>query len=356
MNRLTKREVSVQGWEDADFPILCHHCLGKDPAIRMQKERFGTECKVCLRPYTTFRWTPGLGLRFRRTLICPTCSNAKNVCQSCILDLKYGLPVQVRDQILGIEDETPEQTTNRDHFFQIRSPNPAKFDRGKNGSVGKEALLSLKTQFEQNNDLLKYRNLPYVCSFFLKGQCNRGSSCPYSHDPLAEAELNRTKIMNRYFGRKDPVADQILQQFKNYPPAFYDKSICSICIHSINVADVNEEYLRSVFDKFGDIKSIVIVKEEQIAFVNFLDRNAADQAVEEYLEDGIEHAGDVMRVTWAYGKPKGPKQEFTFEIDEAKLEPQSKKSKPPTVLPLPGSTGLKYASMDPHQLGTVVRK
>ncbi len=66
-----------------------------------------------------------------------------------------------------------------------------------------------------------------------------------------------------------------------------------------------------------------------------MDRNAADQAVEEYLEDGIEHDGDVMRVTWAYGKPKGPKQEFTFEIDEAKFEPQSKKSKPPTVLPLP---------------------
>ncbi len=138
-------------------------------------------------------WTPDLDYVLDELLFVQLVQMQKNVCQSCILDLKYGLPVQVRDQILGIEDETPEQTTNRDHFFQIRSPNPAKFDRGKNGSIGKEALLSLKTQFEQNNDLLKYRNLPFVCSFFLKGQCNRGSSCPYSHDPLQRLSLIEQK-------------------------------------------------------------------------------------------------------------------------------------------------------------------
>lgn len=42
------------------------------------------------------------GLRYKKTEICQTCSKLKNVCQVCILDLEYGLPVQVRDTTLNI--------------------------------------------------------------------------------------------------------------------------------------------------------------------------------------------------------------------------------------------------------------
>ena len=35
-------------------------------------------------------------MRFKKTEVCQTCAKLKNVCQTCMLDLEYGLPVQVQ--------------------------------------------------------------------------------------------------------------------------------------------------------------------------------------------------------------------------------------------------------------------
>ncbi len=42
----------------------------------------------------------------------------KNVCQTCLLDLEYGLPVQVRDQALGIKDDIPKGDVNKEYMIQ----------------------------------------------------------------------------------------------------------------------------------------------------------------------------------------------------------------------------------------------
>mgnify|MGYP006996226396 FL=1 len=82
------------------------------------KERYGQECKICNRPFTIFRWCPGARMRFKKTEICQTCSKLKNVCQTCLLDLEYGLPVQVRDEALQITDTLPKGHVNKEFFTQ----------------------------------------------------------------------------------------------------------------------------------------------------------------------------------------------------------------------------------------------
>lgn len=85
--------------EVADFPIACETCLGPEPNIRMLKAPSDKECKICMRPCTTFRWQPGRHARYKSTIICRMCAKIKNVCQVCLFDLKYGLPVEVRDKL-----------------------------------------------------------------------------------------------------------------------------------------------------------------------------------------------------------------------------------------------------------------
>jgi len=56
------------------------------------------------------------------------------------------------------------------------------------------------------------RNQPHVCSFFLKGECSRGTECPYRHELPSESnkELANQNLQDRYHGLNDPVAKKIL--------------------------------------------------------------------------------------------------------------------------------------------------
>ena len=52
--------------------------------------------------------------------------------------------------------------------------NKSGLDSGKSQSAGKEMLKQLA-----RTDPYYKRNRPKVCSFFIKGECSRGTECPY---------------------------------------------------------------------------------------------------------------------------------------------------------------------------------
>lgn len=86
--------------------------------FRQSKQEFGRSCGTCARPFTVFRWNPGSGARYKATVICQTCAKVKNVCQTCLLDLEYGLPTQVRDTALAVQSEAPTSDINREYYAQ----------------------------------------------------------------------------------------------------------------------------------------------------------------------------------------------------------------------------------------------
>ncbi|KOX70045.1 Pre-mRNA-splicing factor RBM22 [Melipona quadrifasciata] len=216
----TTNMYNRQNWEDAEFPILCQTCLGDNPYIRMTKERYGKECKICMRPFTVFRWCPGARMRFKKTEVCQTCSRLKNVCQTCLLDLEYGLPIQVRDAALKIKDDLPRSDVNKEYYVQNIDSEIGKIDpTSPAGAVGKSAAASdLLMKLARTSPYYK-RNRPHICSFWVKGECKRGEECPYRHekptdpdDPLADQN-----IKDRYYGVNDPVADKLMRRAAAMP-------------------------------------------------------------------------------------------------------------------------------------------
>lgn len=251
------------------------------------KEKHGSECKICMRPFTTFRWCPGARMRFKKTEICQTCAKLKNVCQTCLLDLEYGLPIQVRDQALNIKDNIAKSDVNKEYFIQNAEKQMSATDHGV-GGVGTSS--GGKTQ--PTSDLLMKlarttpyyrRNLPHICSFWVKGECKRGEECPYRHekptdpdDPLADQN-----IKDRYYGNNDPVAEKLLRRAATLPrlDAPEDKTITTLYVGNIGDKMVDKE-LRDHFYQYGEIRSITIVSRQQCAFVTYVSRTAAELAAE----------------------------------------------------------------------------
>ncbi|ETN65205.1 RNA binding motif protein [Anopheles darlingi] len=304
----TTNTYNRQNWEDSEFPILCQTCLGDNPYVRMIKERYGKECKICTRPFTIFRWCPGARMRFKKTEICQTCSKLKNVCQTCLLDLEYGLPTQVRDAALKIQDKIPESDVNKEFYIQnIEAQLKAGGDNTvAAGTVGKSLAASdMLAKLARTAPYYK-RNLPHICSFWVKGECKRGEECPYRHDKPVEPDdpLSEQNIRDRYYGRNDPVADKLMKRAASIPTLDppEDKTITTLYVG--NLGDhLTEVDIRDNFYHYGEIRSVSLVPRQQCAFVQYTKRAAAELAAEKTFNKLV-LGGKKLTIKWAHSQAK----------------------------------------------------
>ncbi|PAV88956.1 hypothetical protein WR25_22766 [Diploscapter pachys] len=290
MSKSSYSQYNRKNWEDSDFPILCETCLGSNPFLRMMKDKHGKECKICERPFTTFRWQPGKGARYKTTELCQTCAKVKNVCQTCMFDLEYGLPVQVRDAELAIADNIPKQGVNRDFFLQNVERALADGDgtqpiaqlAGAADAPGTERLRRLARTAPYYK-----RNAPHICSFFVKGECKRGEECPYRHEKPSDPDdpLSHQNIKDRYYGVNDPVAEKILNRAKAQPTLAppTDTSVTTLYIGNLGPqgpGQVSQKQLNDYFYQFGAIRSLRVLEAKMCAFIEYTDRQAAERAAE----------------------------------------------------------------------------
>ncbi|KAF7363542.1 Pre-mRNA-splicing factor SLT11 [Mycena sanguinolenta] len=285
-----KADINKAGWEQSEFPILCETCLGDNPFIRMSKQEYGRSCGTCARPFTVFRWNPGTGMRYKTTVICQTCAKIKNVCQTCLLDLEYGLPTQVRDTALALQNEAPTSDINREYYAQNMEGklegNKSGLDSGRASSAGKEMLKQLA-----RTDPYYKRNRPHICSFFVKGECTRGAEI----GTTAGMTLLQKKIMSTHAesqGLKPPDDETITSIFlSSLPATSTELSVRTAVLQSLPSVEP------------AQLKSVVHVEKSRCAFVNFKLRATAETAAHAWA-NGLEVDGARITVKWGRGKKK----------------------------------------------------
>ncbi|KAJ6808623.1 zinc finger CCCH domain-containing protein 49-like [Iris pallida] len=248
------RNAQADGWERSDFPIICESCLSDKPYVRMMRADYDKEYKICTRPFTVFRWRPGWDTQFKKTELWQTCSKIKNVCQVCLLDLEYDLPVQVRDTALAIKsnDSIPKSDVNREYFAE-------EHDRRARASIDYESSYG---KARPNDTILKLqrttqyykRNRSHVCSFYVCGECTRGAECPYRHEMPITRELSQQNIKDRYYEVNDPFSLKLLNKAGEMPTLDPpdDESIKTLYVDGLD-ARIIEQDLRDHFYAQGRI-------------------------------------------------------------------------------------------------------
>jgi len=308
-----------QSWEESDFPILCETCLGENPYVRMLKSPAHKECKICARPFTNFRWKAGPQGRYKNTEVCQTCAKLKNLCQTCLLDLQYHLPVQVRDKFLGQNQVAiPTQEANKNYFMEQVNRNVEHLALPYQDQAGNKVLEELA----RNRAKPYYnRNLPHICSFFVKGECKRGSECPYRHEmPSEDSNMNKQSTVDRYHGRNDPVANKILGKAYDSQKARVpeDRTITTAFLKDLP-QNLTEEDLTDMFKKYGDVDSVKFVNDQNSALITFESRNACEKAIKE-LYGNLVIKNQSVQIMWAKSdKPPAP---IEAPQDKSLLVPQ----------------------------------
>jgi pre-mRNA-splicing factor RBM22/SLT11 len=356
----TRLDPKLALGENAEFPVVCETCLGDNPYVRMAKQPLAKECEVCTRPFTTFRWKAGTNGRYKKTVICQVCSKLKNVCQCCVLDLNYGLPVQVRDTVLerpGGPNDLPISHVNREYFAQQAEKTLATMDGPAYGKISHETIVKL-------NRMGPYyaRNRARVCSFFVKGECTRGKECPFRHEMPDLGPLSKQNTKDRFYGVNDPVAHKLLTRLDVAnekqgltPPD--DPDIRTLYIGGLAPA-TDETKLRSIFYQYGEIESIYLMPRASCAFITYALRAGAEKASSS-LGGFVECDERRVKISWA----KGRKSAISNDAEDSLQAPLStpSNSQMSYELPLPPGVAIgvdgadapkpAYPSASPHMFG-----
>lgn len=105
-------------------------------------------------------------------------------------------------QALKIQDDIPQSDVNKEYYVQ-NMDNKLKMSEAQPGTsaslAGKsQAASDILTKLARTTPYYK-RNLPHICSFWVKGECKRGEECPYRHDKPNDADdpLSEQNIRDR---------------------------------------------------------------------------------------------------------------------------------------------------------------
>lgn len=213
--------------------MLCETCLGSNPYVRMTKLPFGAKlCKISNLPYQAFRWKAGPNGRHKETIVSYAVAAERNICQTCLNDMRYGLPVGVRDALLSQPDNQvalPDSKVGQMYFYGQQAE---RLENGlvTHGDFSHEMVnaapvrqldkFARAMQVAEARSKTAFRNLPKLCSFWLNGSCTRvvRKTCPFR--PCCGEY-----VFPEIAGSHRELCQQLVDQLKAEGPAAVQKKI-----------------------------------------------------------------------------------------------------------------------------------
>ena len=287
----------------------------------MIRDPASAACKICTKPFCVFRWHTKQ--QHRITEICQLCARSKHLCQACVLDLSFHIRKEVRDEALGVKEEMPGDERNRAFYMaqleQKRDGGGHALDmKRKVENAGRDFIKKLRAETQENtektekkaDDKEKEDSRP-LCLLFAKGECTRGDRCVYRHilTDVAQPEITLQ------YGRGGTVHTELAVEDDNQDVQHEKDASLSLSTHPqqlstslfiINVPpSILEQELKQVFGEYGQVESVVVVREKGCGFVHFASRAEAEYAMRMARTGVVVDQGKVrLRVVWA--KPKPP--------------------------------------------------
>lgn len=296
--------------------------------------------------------------RYKETIISFAVAKERNICQTCLNDMKYGLPVGVRDALLAQPDNQialPMSDVGQRYFYEQQALHAAD-GQSENFSTEMSNLAPSRTldKFSRAKQVIEaksktaFRNLPKMCSFWFNGTCTRvlKKTCPFrpccgafafpeiagtnkeicnklvadlerdgpavvmktmdqpTKDAIRESlKGNREEAIRKRVSGDDDLSHKYLGNMKKMhleltPPE--DPSCTTLWFGNVE-PDISEGDLREVIYPYGHIQGISMIPKAKCAFVQFASREMAENAARE-LYRAMMVRGRVISVNWA--KPR----------------------------------------------------
>uniref|UniRef100_A0A7S3LJQ7 RRM domain-containing protein n=1 Tax=Aplanochytrium stocchinoi TaxID=215587 RepID=A0A7S3LJQ7_9STRA len=281
-----------------DFPMVCEKCLGDNPFLRMIKLPNDAACKITNKPFNVFRWRPGKGRPYKKTIVCYEIAAEKNICQSCLVDMEYGLPVALRDAFLAAQKsktmdgvaEVPISEVNQAYYFQQKLANRDESGASSNQAAS-ERLLRVAAEFTESN------------------------------------EKDRIFVENEI----DPKTGKLKKKKRSLKPP-EDKSITTLFLSGLP-EEIDEEETKALLQPYGEIVRVYMLREKCSAFLEFSTRKEAERAIFN-AKGKVMCQGKRVRVGWAekrvdeHGAPIEPSKDQLLALrEEEEEEPEPKRQK-----------------------------
>ncbi|RCK54665.1 Pre-mRNA-splicing factor SLT11 [Candida viswanathii] len=237
----------------SDTFSICSTCLGPDKHIKLIKQSNGAECRQCTRPFTVYRWgNRSSSSKLQKTIICITCAQARHCCQSCLLDITYGIPTDIRDTALKMAGLEPvwnaaNNPTNR----EVKATMADKLEK------------KFKDEESKTNDILS---------------------------KLAE-KLNVTKKNEEEEKKSGDVPVDVGKlakklPFRNLLDVSKYKDMTSFFIFGFP-SDIPKSMISAHASQYGKLKSIVISSESRCGFITFESKESANAFAKAVDENGM---------------------------------------------------------------------